>query len=170
MRIDEAIRALQSDSRRHDQIGATLSDGEIIEAEARLTVVLPNTYKTFLREFGDGAYWLYGCQPVDSIRRPLWLTDIRRRLSSEVEIDGEDRRVSAKSLLCLMSEDSNGGSWCWLTKDGNPDGEWPLAYYSMEEERLFYKQAGFEAWLTCLIEAKSEVVRALDVSGKLGLG
>ncbi len=40
----------------------------------------------------------------------------------------------------------------------------------MEDQRLYYKLSGFIEWLKMATENKGEVIRALDVEHRLGLG
>ncbi len=90
-------------------------------------------------------------------------------MDSEIELVGE-KQIKVDSLLCLMTEDSNGGAWCWLTSEGKDDGEWALAYYSLHDRKLYYKVKDFTEWLRLLVMSKGEVIRELDNENKLGLG
>ena len=89
-------------------------------------------------------------------------------MNEKIELD--KREIKVDSLLCLMSEDSNGGAWCWLTSEETKDGEWPLAYYSLSDKKLHYKVQNFAQRLKILINSKGEVIRELDLDYKLGLG
>ena len=130
---------------------------------------LPTSFRTFVEQFGNGAYWLYGSQPLDSITNPVWLKNLRSDLPDDIEID-EGGMVRKEALLCLMTEDSNGGSWCWITNAINSGGECSLAYFS--DGKLYYSLPTFEEWLRILVTEKTEVIRALDYdkADKLGLG
>lgn len=68
-----------------------------------------------------------------------------------------------------MTEDSNGGAWCWLTSESDEDGELALAYYDPFKEELFYKVPNFTNWLEILVREKQEIIRILDVDEVLGL-
>jgi hypothetical protein len=165
----ELLAQLTKDPDRHQGVGDRLTECEILKLEEENSIKLPQSYKAFLQEFGDGAYWLYGCQAMDSVRRPFWLKDHHRQTPELVPLDGNGS-FPRDSLLCLMAEDSNGGSWCWLTSAPTANGEWPLAYYMPSEEMLYYKVGGFSDWLNILISRQSEVIRVLDEEDKLGLG
>jgi SMI1-KNR4 cell-wall len=173
--IEPLTRWLNTHAGLHKDVGKRLTDSEILDAEARLGLKLPTSYRSFLTQFGDGAYWLYGCQSVSSLRgnaceHPApWLKEILPDAPDPVPVVGEGT-VPLASLLCLMSEDSNGGSWCWLTSQASAEGEWPLAYYERFEKKLFYKIPTFCDWLELLITHREEVIRVLDVEEKLGLG
>ncbi|WP_299618453.1 hypothetical protein [uncultured Tenacibaculum sp.] len=69
-----------------------------------------------------------------------------------------------------MSGDSNGGAWVWLTSEKKEDNEWSLAYYSIQDQRLYFKVANFTEWLKLLYRSKGEVIRELDKDYILGLG
>ena len=173
--IHSIISQLKIDSQKHTNVGPVLTPQEIQEIESRLGLKLSPSYRLFLQEFGDGAYWLYGRQPMDSIRKPVWFIDIHPQAQEVLSTDhGESVRTD--KLLCLMSEDSNSGSWCWITSRPDAEGEFPLAYYGFAEEGilseggLFYELSGFKVWLNLLSINKDEVIRVLDRDGKLILG
>ena len=73
-------------------------------------------------------------------------------------------------MLCLMTEDSNGGAWCWITTEDKENGEWSLAYYNINDEKFYYKVSSFIEWLEIATTCKEEVIRELDVEEILGLG
>lgn len=166
--MKELIHILNEDSEKHQEIGAKLTYSEIRDVENELGLKLPPSYKQFLKEFGNGAYWLY-MNSIDDIKQKNYLYKYRNYLGKTIELIG-DKDYEVDSLLCLMSEDSNGGAWVWLTSENNMDGEWPLAYYSINDKKLHYKVENFVEWLKLLTKNKYEVIRELDVENKLGLG
>jgi hypothetical protein len=97
------------------------------------------------------------------------LKEYRKELGNTIELVGE-KEIEVNTLLSLMTEDSNGGAWVWLTSENSESGEWPLAYYSLSDKKLHYKVKNFTEWLRLLTKCKSEVIRELDVDDKLGLG
>lgn len=169
MDINSLVKQLKKDSSQHEGVGYPLTEQQVKAFETRIGLQAPPSFVAFLRQFGNGAYWLYGCQPVDSIDNPFWLRDFRPDAPSMIPLDDGDP-VAKDSLLCLMTEDSNGGSWCWLTSEGSAEGEWPLAYYEFIKEELFYKVESFDHWLSLLVKHQQEVIRTLDIDDKLGLG
>ncbi|TXD49838.1 hypothetical protein [Polaribacter sp. IC073] len=66
-----------------------------------------------------------------------------------------------------MTEDSNGGAWCWLISEEKKDNEWALAYYI--DQKLHYKVENFTEWLNILAKDGYEVIRELDTEEELGL-
>ncbi len=166
--MEELIMILIVDSNQHQEIGPKLTDSEIQEVEKELGLSLPDSYKLFLKEFGNGAYWLY-MTSIDDIKHFSYLKKYRKDLGNTIELVGE-KNIEVNSLLCLMTEDYNGGAWCWLTSENSDNGEWPLAYYSLSDKKLHYKVKNFSEWLRLLTKCKSEVIRELDVEDKLGLG
>lgn len=165
--ISNSIITLLEDFDVHQQVAKKMNNQEIQLVEKKLNLNLPNSYKIFLKYFGDGAYWIY-FQTIDQIQNYSWLKDYRDNLGETLQLNKET--IDVDSLLCLMSEDSNGGAWCWLTFQQNNDGEWPLAYYSISDKKLHYKVKNFTEWLKILTETKYEVIRELDIDEKLGLG
>ena len=165
--ISNSIITLLEDFDVHQQVAKKMNNQEIQLIKKKLNLNLPNSYKIFLKYFGDGAYWIY-FQTIDQIQNYSWLKDYRDNLGETLQLNKET--IDVDSLLCLMSEDSNGGAWCWLTFQQNNDGEWPLAYYSISDKKLHYKVKNFTEWLKILTETKYEVIRELDIDEKLGLG
>lgn len=169
MNLPLIIKELLKDTDKHENIGPKLSEVEIKKIENEINLILPNSYRIFLREFGDGAYWVYG-QAIDTIsNKPFWLNSFRKDLGDVIKIEGT-KEINVETLLCLMTEDSNAGAWCWLTEEENLNGEWSLAYYSMSDKQLHYKVENLTEWLKILLESKYEVISELDVEHKLGLG
>ena len=166
--MKELIRILNADSKQHQEIGPKLTDIEIQEVERKIGLTLPESYKIFLKEFGNGAYWIY-MTSLDDINRFSYLKEYRKELGNTIELVGE-KEIEVSTLLSLMTEDSNGGAWVWLTSENLESGEWPLAYYSLSDKKLHYKVKNFTEWLRLLTKCKSEVIRELDVDDKLGLG
>ncbi|CAM1355284.1 SMI1/KNR4 family protein [Tenacibaculum ascidiaceicola] len=166
--MKKLIKILNTDSKQHQEIGAKLTDPEIQKVENELSLKLPPSYKLFLKEFGNGAYSLY-MNSIDDIKQKNFLNTYRKDLGATIELLNE-KEYKVHSLLCLMTEDSNGGAWVWLTSESDENGEWPLAYYSLNDKKLHYKVENFIEWLRLLTKGRYEVIRELDVENKLGLG
>lgn len=168
------IKIIKRDLKYHDNINSKITDREIKKVENYMNIKLPDSYKTFLREFGNGAESLYHIdQPINGINMEFgaihWFGKFRKNL--EEEIDTNDFGIYKKdSLLCLMTENSNGGAWVWLTSQTNEDGEWPLAYYNMDDGKLYYQLNSFKEWIKIATKCKSEVIRELDSDNILDLG
>jgi hypothetical protein len=163
------IKQLTQDFSQHEEVGPPATPEQVAKFEESTGFSLPTSYRVFVEQFGNGAYWLYGSQPLDSIDNPVWLQDINPNLPDRIKID-EGSDADKNALLCLMTEDSNGGSWCWITNETGPDGDPPIAYFSFG--KLYYRLSSFEEWLKILVSSKTEVIRALDYdkADKLGLG
>lgn len=168
--LGRVLAILNRDHWSHMKIGDKLTNWEIDEIEESINKKLPESYKRFLKEFGDGSYWSYSIeQGIDSAK------DIesfaKRRSSIKLETLESDGFGSFKteSLLCLMCWNSNQGAWLWLSSENNDTGEWPIAYYSPHDERLHYKIPNFTRWLELLSSYKGELIRELDTEGKLRL-
>ena len=172
--IKELIKIIIKDSEQHKDIGPKLTDSEIHKAEKELGLSLPYSYKLFLKEFGNGAYWLYHVdQPINGINKEYGkihsLGKYRNYLRGKIQSDGFGT-FKTDTLLCLMTENSNGGAWVWLTSENSESGEWPLAYYSMDDQKLHFKVDNFVEWIKLLTKCKSEVIRELDKDNILNLG
>ncbi|WP_233269856.1 SMI1/KNR4 family protein [Polaribacter sp. L3A8] len=164
--ISSAIFNLLENFDVHDGVGKKLNDEEIKAIENKLQLDLPTSYKIFLKHFGDGGNWVFS-QYIDSIQNFSWLSNYRNDFSETIELDG-GKLLKVNSLLCLMTEDSNGGAWCWLTSEKDTNGEWELAYYM--DNKLHYKVLNFTEWLNILTKEGVEVIRELDLEETLGLG
>lgn len=174
--LQTLIKQMQKDSNRHTRVGEKLTQAEIEQIEGKLGLTISPSYAVFLQEFGDGAYWLYESQPIDALRTPLWFVDAHPKVANTLMTENGEQ-IATKDLLCLMTEDANGGSWCWITSEKNTDNELPLVYYGFSSEEgpladggLFYKLPNFVDWLDILVKEQQEVIRALDKEDKLSLG
>ncbi len=155
----DLIIQLTDDYEKHQKIGSKLSDKKINELEAKIELDLPTSYKLFLKYFGDGARKVYG-NSINKVTQANWLPEIRKNIQEKIEINNE--KVNTNSLWCLISKDSNGGAWCWLTSEGNENGEWPLVYYSAQDKKLHHKISNFTEWLKIIVKNKSEIISSLN--------
>ena len=168
------IRVLIEDTKQHKDVEPKLTDSEIQRAEKELGITLPNSYKLFLKEFGNGAYWLYTVdQPINGVNKEYGaihrLGKFRNYLGDSIQSNGFGT-FKTNSLLCLMTENSNGGAWVWITSETSINGEWPLAYYSMDDQKLYFKVENFLEWIRLATKCKYEVIRELDKEYILNLG
>jgi hypothetical protein len=162
-----------------------LSDADIQTLTEQSGFKLPPSYLGFLYEFGNGdvtnlgSYQIFH-QDIDAPDNVWDFTRAKPNAPDPVPVDGGSP-VPKNSLFCLMTEDSNGGAWCWLTSEADADGEYPLAYYysgTIEDDyesenpvkSLFYRVPNFTTWLEILVRGHQEVIRSLDVNHRLHLG
>jgi hypothetical protein len=154
-----------------------LSDADIQTLVQQSGFTLPPSYLVFLNEFGNGdtidrgSYQIF-YQDIDAPDNVWEFSRAHPDAPDLVPVNGGSP-VPKSSLFCLMTEDSNGGSWCWLTSEPDAEGEYPLAYYFSGEDdvkRLFFTVPNFATWLEILVRDKHEVIRSLDVNYKLSLG
>lgn len=168
--MDSLIAILVEDMQDHKDVEAKQSFETINQYEQNTGKQLPASYKHFVNKFGNGCYWLYHVdQPINGIDQIHAIGKFRKHLGNELETDGFGT-FKKRDLLCLMSDSSNGGAWCWLTTEKGEYGEWPLAFYNIDDDKLYYKISGFVEWLRIATETKGEVIRALDKEDRLNLG
>jgi|GEM_PF-3225286 len=172
-KMNSLISILKSDLILHKNVESPISDKGTSIAENALGIKLPPSYKHFLNEFGNGVDWLYHVdQPLNGVNKEYgnihWLGEYRKYLGDKIESDGFGTFETGK-LLCVMSENSNGGAWVFITTETNNDEEWPLAFYN-NDNKLYYKVSSFIEWLEIATTYKEEVIRQLDVEYRLGLG
>ena len=164
------VNILVKDSSKHKGVSPTINKREIKIEEIRLGTKLPDSYKLFLTIFGNGAEWIYRVdQPINGVNQNYggvhWLNDYLPNKPPKVDSDGFGTFETNK-LLCLMTENSNGGAWVWITSENTESGEWPLAYYDPFEHKLYYKVKNFKEWIRIATECKDEVIRELDKEHK----
>jgi len=172
--LDTLITIMKSDMHLHKDVADTIGFDAIKAAEMELGVELPSSYKYFLSKFGNGANWLYhvdqSVNGVDKQYGSMHRFGKYRKLPGDmVNTDGFGT-FHKDSLLCLMTDSSNGGAWCFITSENKDTGEWPLAFYNMNDGKLYYKVSGFMEWLIIAVHTKGEVIRVLDKKHRLGLG
>ena len=151
VKLIKIIGDLIIDYKKHQDIYDKMTEKEIKIIETEIDKKLPESYKFFLTKFGSGAYSIYE-QPVDDLRNYSFLRKYRKNLDSFLDLNGE--KIETNSLLCLMTEDSNGGAWVWLTGEKTENGEWPLAYYSISDNKLHFKVKNLIEWLEILNRSK----------------
>ena len=164
--ISKSIIKLLENYHYHDNVRKTLIDEEIKIIEEKLNLKLPKSYKLFLKYFGDGGDWVF-VQNIDSIQNGGFYKEYDYHNTLKEYVYLEEEKVITESLLSLMTEDSNGGAWCWLTHEEKKDNEWSLVYYI--DGCLHYKVKNFTEWLE-VVAFEKEVIREYDVEEKLGLG
>jgi len=167
------IGVLKKDNEQHEKVEPVISAIEIQKEEKKIGLSLPNSYKLFLNSFGNGAESIYHIdQPINGVNTKYggihWLGKYRKDLDKEIHSDGFGI-FKTNSLLCLMTENSNGGAWVWLTSENSENGEWPLAFYNMDG-KLYYRVENFKEWVRIATKCKGEVIRELEKEYKLNLG
>ncbi|SNR16399.1 SMI1/KNR4 family protein [Tenacibaculum jejuense] len=151
----EQIIKLLDDYEKHQKIGGKLTHFDIQEIEQRLDLIFPQSYVTFLEYFGNGGS-IYD-NKILNVKKPLFLSEYLENTDRKVE-DEDGLQINTNSILCLTSEDSKKGVWCWLTEDdSNNTGEWPIAYFNKEEKKLYYGVNNFNEWLDLLLTQRSEI-------------
>ncbi|CAM1340360.1 putative Cell wall assembly/cell proliferation coordinating protein, KNR4 [Tenacibaculum amylolyticum] len=151
--VMDLIIALTDDHSLHKNIGPKLLKSDIENIEGNLQVTFPSSYKLFLQYFGDGGEHIYGT-PIHSSKKLVLLSDHQKDLGSTVQFEN-GTTVPTKDLLCLVTNDKNGGAWCWLMNENTDTGEWPLVYFNSKEQKLQYKVDNFTEWLKILVAHKT---------------
>jgi hypothetical protein len=150
----------------------------VATTEAAIGRSLPDSFKTFVQEFSNGAY-LFEIQEVSAVgqgnRQIMAIQDIHRApVDSGQAIPFREGGSTAYGNLIPFGLDSNGNEWCFVA-EGNPPGhEYSVAYYGSAGKKLFGRLGGFTDWLERLVQTREEVIRTLygeDVLyGELQLG
>ncbi len=161
---------VQSIKASHDS--TPLTDAQITDFSTKAGFQFPPSYRAFLKELATVTLRLR------AFTRSSLKISMPQTILGHFKGHTRTRRTPCllmephpfQRLYCLMTEDSNGGAWCWMTSAGDEDGEVPLAYYDPSRKKLSYPVPSFSAWLEILVRGKQEVIRSLDLEEKLGLG
>lgn len=146
----DLIIELADDHDQHKKVGKKLSDQKINEIENKIGLSLPDSYKMFLKYFGDGTEQIYNDpeKSIGKITRSYWLTDHKKNIGDKIETTGKIY-IDSSSLLCLPTENSKDGTWCLITSKEEDD--WSLAYYNHNDQKLHHKVPNFTEWLKMIV-------------------
>jgi hypothetical protein len=141
------------------------SDADIQLTETAIGRALPNSYRTFVRGFSNGAY-LYTLQEVSAvgagnrqispIQEITWVKGDRQEIIPLHE--GGQTRLGD---LVPFALDHNANAWCFLTDTESEPGEYRVAYFCTDRRRLYCPLASFTEWLQVLVDNQDEVIRVL---------
>ena len=143
----------------HELYPTATNDDVIITSKA-IGYEFPQSYKTFVTEFSNGAY-LYMVQEIccvgDCTKKIQSIQDAYEphKKSSQLLNVYESQVKYEISNLIPYSLDSNGNAWCFV-KHSNK-----VCYLELTENRLFGFLNGFEEWLGILVKSKNEVIREI---------
>jgi len=162
MKIDETIKGLSGFEHETYPI-ATAND--LKKTESALGIFLPNSYKTFVSTFSNGAY-LFMLQEVNAVgdgNKQIMPIQSIETLSgdSEENIPFRDGGSTLFKHLIPFGLDSNGNAWCFISNEMNSAGEYPVAYFDTNGRKLYGRLDDFTSWLSILIEKQEEVIRTL---------
>jgi hypothetical protein len=167
---------------------ARLSDGnhelhqkaalrEVELTESLLKSRLPESFRTFVMEFSNGAY-LYMVQEVCCVGEGNKIQSLQeayqfRKEKGEVVTFRDTGGELLIENLIPYSFDSNGNAWCFLSRK-NTDNECEVAYLDIASRKVYGKLESFTKWLNTLAENRKEVIRTLYdenvIYNELGLG
>lgn len=141
------------------------TEADLQLTESAIGVRLPESYRTFVKEFSNGAY-LYMIQEVSSVGQGnpqiAPIQGVAPRTPEEVGetlIPYRDGGAVHPQHLIPFSLDGNGNAWCFVTDSESKD-DIPVAYMDYNGGKLYAKLASFEEWLSILITGEpDEVIR-----------
>ena len=160
--MEDVIAALGSGTH---ELYPTASDRDVNTTEAAIGRALPDSYRTFVRTFSNGAY-LYTLQEVSAvgsgneqiapIQEIEWLEGDPDEVIP-IRAEGDTRLRS----LVPFALDHNRNAWCFLT-DAQPEpGEYRVAYFDTTGRRLYCPLPSFVEWLKVLVDNQDEVIRVV---------
>jgi hypothetical protein len=167
-KIDDVLERLRDDSAAHE-LGPPATEEDILRTEQAIDAPLPPSYRTFMREFSNGAY-LYGVQEIAPVGGVEHLVPIDRfeRLGADDPDEPLAYRDGGATVrhgeTVVFGGDSNGNEWCFVTARSAPDGEYEVAYLDTSSRKLYAPMASFAHWLEWLVEhSEDEVIRTYYV-------
>lgn len=175
MKIDDLIQALASGTH---ELYPPASDADLSVTQAAIGRALPESYRTFVRTFSNGAY-LYTLQEVSAVgagnQQIAAIQDIEWLAGDPREIiairDGGETRLGD---LVPFALDHNRNAWCFLTDSEPSQGEYRVAYLDTTGRKLYCPLPSFREWLKVLIDNQDEVIRVLCdpdvIENELNLG
>jgi len=162
LKIQELIEELQEGEH---EIYPIASEKDIEISEKAVGGVLPESYKTFVRSFSNGAY-LYMLQELSGVGEGNNQISSIQKISlydagPEDIISFRDGGETLFKNLIPFSLDSNGNAWCFIVDETTPATEHSVAYLDLEGRKLYGLLADFTSWLQILTEKQDEVIRTL---------
>jgi SMI1 / KNR4 family (SUKH-1) len=161
--INELLDRLRSEGTQ-DTYPVASADALAV-TEAAIGKQLPDSYRTFVQQFSNGAY-LFGVHEVSAVgegnRQITAIQDIHRSpVDPHDTIPFREGGSTAFGNLIPFGLDSNGNEWCFVG-EGDPGGhEYALAYYDSGGKKLFGRLESFTDWIERLIQTQDEVIRTL---------
>ncbi len=166
MKIEELIQKLEEEKEQHEMYEKA-TDADIDKTESAIGQKLPQSYKTFVTSFSNGAY-LYTMQEVSAvgdgneqiipIQAVEWLDPV---YTDKNPIPFRGGGEVAPENLVPFGLDHNANAWCFVLDPNAPEAECPVAYLHISGRKLYGKLDNFAKWVEILIEEQSEVIRVL---------
>jgi hypothetical protein len=162
MEIDDLIAALGSGTH---ELYPPASGEDVKRTETSIGRALPDSYRTFVRTFSNGAY-LYTLQEVSAVGggndQIAAIQDIEWLVGDPDEVipirSGGEVRLGE---LIRFALDHNRNAWCFLATAESSPGEYRVAYFDTHGRRLYCPLPSFTQWLEVLIGNQDEVIRVL---------
>ncbi len=145
MRVDFDVR----DERV--QIGQPIDNTFIEKVETDVGVPLPPTYKNWLREYGNGAFFDIGTTlqlfPLDNREEEL-------SVRSQTDFFRSMDECALKDLVVFGCNGRDGSTWAFYTGVESDDGEYPVLWispYSVHEEGFVLFSTNFERFINIYV-------------------
>lgn len=162
----ELIINLADDHSKHKNVGTKLSDEDIIKLEQRLNLTLPESYKLFLKYFGDGAKLVYNTSVLSS-KKIDYLSNLQKDVKEELASDISNYK--SDSLLSLTKNSKDGISWYWVVDETKTDNEWSLVCFNSKTQSIDYEVESFTKWVELLVDSKNSVITTLQDKINMGI-
>jgi hypothetical protein len=177
MSIEDLIDRLKQEGQHETYPVASIADIE--KTENAIGKELPDSFKSFLTEFSNGAY-VFEIQEVSAVgdgnEQIVAIQSIYRdsELKPDDVIPFRDGGETRYGNLVPFGLDHNANEWCFVVEGSPPGNEYAVAYFDTTGNKLYGKLSGFTEWLSILAEEQDEVIRTLYdddvIYNELGLG
>lgn len=147
----------------------TASINDILYSEKEFGVVLPESYKKFIKEYSNGDCCILGIEPfagvgpitnesVFKLLRPGSLLDICS--DTEVLIKPQNKTIKLNQLISFTYGDSldiSNDHWVFICDKDYPNNDYPVGYISQTTKNIVYMLNNFEEWLQIFWEYNKNV-------------
>jgi hypothetical protein len=175
--IEDLIDQLNQEGLHETYPVASIADIE--KTEKAIGKELPQSFKTFLTKFSNGAY-VFEIQEVSAVgdgnEQIVAIQNIYREtdLTADDVVPFRDGGETGYGNLVPFGLDQNANEWCFVVEGSPPGNEYAVAYLDTTGNKLYGRLSGFTEWLSILVEEQNEVIRTLYdddvIYNELGLG
>lgn len=137
-----------------------VSDKELEEIEQECGIIFPEAYKLFLKNYGNGGFYLFGVEPMLGIGKNVTPNLNKYKNSAKifaekdekktVYIFPEKRKVSLKQLVPFTyggALELSSDHWVFICDKEYENHNYPIGYITQSSEDIICVLDGFEKWL-----------------------
>ncbi|MEK4245326.1 SMI1/KNR4 family protein [Psychrobacillus sp. FSL K6-2684] len=154
MKISDFVREFKK-TYPGQELYKVATEAEIASFEESIGILLPSTFKEFLRTFSNGIL-LLGWEPIGGVDEKSPCGAIRKSeriiydLPSEVLTEETNELVDSARLITLTMFDggeSSNDHWAFICEEGIPNNEYRIGYIGQDNKSIVKVVRNFEDWL-----------------------